>query len=66
MFLVAATGGLEEPSFLGTLDFTRAKRLFESWSEDLISEPGDRVDLLQLDDIGYTTIINSTTYEWSD
>ena len=60
-YIVAATGGLEEPTFQGFTDPVKARNHFDLWKADLITQPGDRVDLLKVYEDGTVTQIQSQT-----
>lgn len=65
-YIVAATGGLEEPIFRGFADPVKARNQFDLWKVDLITQPGDRVDLLKIDEDGTVTQIQSQTEDEDD
>lgn len=58
MYLIAATGGLEDPTFKSLPNATAevALDVFSSWSKELLCQPGDRVDLLKIDGEVISTI----------
>ena len=57
IYLVAATGGLEDPSFVSFTDRAEAEETYRTWTEELANEPGDRIDLIAIDTIARTTSI---------
>lgn len=61
-WIVAATGGLETPSFRMFTNMVSALDLFAKWEGDLIHRAGDRVDLLQISEDETLTIIKSVEY----
>lgn len=56
MYIIAATGGLEEPTFRSAPDLADALNTFTDWESDLLGQPGDRVDLLEVTDEGVKVI----------
>ena len=48
VYLVAATGGLECPSYSAFSDLSEATSAYRRQARDLISQPGDRVQLLRI------------------
>lgn len=48
IYVVAATGGFEGPSFISATALDAAETVFTEWAETLIEEPGERVDLLEV------------------
>lgn len=57
LYTVAATGGLEIPSFFSTRSRSEAQTKFDEWAADRMH--GDRVDLLSTTLDGKTTVIDS-------
>lgn len=58
MYIVAATGGLEEPSYKGFVGRLEAVETFNEWSELYVGEPGERVDLLSIDRDGHVAVVD--------
>ena len=58
MYIVAATGGLEEPAYKGFVDRLEAVETFNEWSELYVGEPGERVDLLMTDRDGRVAVVD--------
>lgn len=63
VYLVAATGGLEDPNFESFIDEKEALATFHDWSVDCVNRPGDRVDILRLDEDGDMFVIAETLYD---
>lgn len=61
MYTVAATGGLETPSFLCFTKRDDADNKFNEWAGSLLSVPGDRVDLIFFDG-EFTVTLNTREY----
>lgn len=59
VYVVAVTGGYEDPSFKVTYNLDEAETYYRESVADCIGEPGDRVDLLSFD--GTVT----TRVEWA-
>lgn len=49
IYLVAFTGGLEDPEFEFFQDEKRAQAKYDEWSSDMILDEGFRVDMLTYD-----------------
>lgn len=48
IYVVAATGGYDVPSFISTTALEEAETQFTQWAETLLWESGPRVDLLKI------------------
>lgn len=48
IYVVGATGGFGEPSFVSTTDLAEAETQYTEWTKVLLEEPGERVDLLEI------------------
>lgn len=65
-YLVAATGGIEQPNYSAHTDKISARARFDQWAKDISpSEYGDRVDLLLISG-AVVTVIDSATYRDSE
>lgn len=65
MYVLAVTGGLEEPLFQGYEDLELATQAFVKYAEDCVYKPGDDVRLLEIKGVIPSTIM-SRTYEEED
>lgn len=65
MYIIAATGGLETPSFKSETELDAALNVFVQWETDLLGDPGNRVDLLEVTDTG-VNVIKSVSWGEND
>lgn len=62
-YIVAATGGLEAPSFQCYTNYDDAIADFKEWSDDMSNDPGNRIDLLKVEN-NMISVIKSVEAEY--
>lgn len=63
MYVLAMTGGLETPSFIGapTLEALKSHQFYRDLTDMVDAEQGDRVDVLHIHANGQVEVIESHT-----